>query len=240
VGRVQEATERYLASTEGEVAVGIPFPRPAAVEAADAGVTPLIPAGPATVLGQHRNTYIVATDGEDLLLLDQHTAHERVRFERLQAALAREGAASQILLAPLVVTIAPALRSLLDAETEGLRRLGFDVEPFGGGAIRVRAVPAALGTRDPGPALERILGEVLDREATDWIVPPSDRLAATLACHTSVRAGEPLGPETMTAIVRDLAQAAHPDLCPHGRPTRVRLPREDVSRWFERSGWRRQ
>jgi DNA mismatch repair protein MutL len=240
VTRVQEATERYLVSTGGEAATPTDLPRATVVRPAEPGAVPLFPAGSPTVLGQHRNTYIVATDGEDLLLLDQHTAHERVRFERLQQALARESAASQVLLAPLVVTIPPALRSLLDAETEGLRRLGFDVEPFGGGAVRVRAVPAALGTRDPGPALERILREVLDRDATAWIIPPSDRLAATLACHTSVRAGESLTAETMVAIVRDLAQATHPALCPHGRPTRVRLPREDVSRWFERTGWRRQ
>jgi DNA mismatch repair protein MutL len=205
------------------------------------GPGPLFPAGPPTVLGQHRNTYIVATDGEDLLLVDQHTAHERVRFELLQDALSRRAVDSQILLAPLVLTVAPVVRPLLEAQAEALRRLGFDVEPFGGDSVRVRAVPAGLGTRDPGPALEGMLRDVLERDAADWIVSgTADRLVATLACHTSVRAGERLPVDKMTAIVQDLAASEHPTLCPHGRATSVRIPRGDVSRWFGRSGWRRQ
>lgn len=67
-----------------------------------------------------------------------------------------------------------------------------------------------------------------------------DRLAATLACHSAVRAGQTLSPESMTAIVRELGRTRHPTLCPHGRPTIVRIPREDVSRWFGRGGWRRR
>jgi DNA mismatch repair protein MutL len=196
---------------------------------------------PATVLGQHRNTYIVATDGEDLLLVDQHTAHERVRFEAIVDGLERAAVESQRLLAPLVVDLPPRVRPLLEEHAGALAALGFDAEPFGAGSVRVRAVPALLGTRDPGPALSRILQELLDREDADWSVSGSrDRMAATLACHSAVRAGEPLRAETMVAIVRDLATTAHPTLCPHGRPTSVRIPREDVSRWFGRSGWRRQ
>jgi len=115
------------------------------------------------------------------------------------------------------------------------------VEDFGAAALRVRAVPALLGTRDPGPALEQILRDLLEREASDWIVAGSrDRLAATLACHAAVRAGQSLTGEAMTAIVRDLARTRHPTLCPHGRPTVVRIPAEDVSRWFARTGWTRR
>ena len=86
-----------------------------------------------------------------------------------------------------------------------------------------------------------MLRDLLERDAADWAVARSDeRLAATIACHSAVRAGQPLQPETMAAIVRDLATTAHPTLCPHGRPTIVRIPRDDVSRWFGRSGWKRQ
>ena len=193
------------------------------------------------VLGQHRLTYIVATDGEELVLVDQHTAHERVRFERLLERAGRHAVESQGLITPLVLELPPELRPVLDAHGETLGQLGFDVEAFGGASTRLRAVPAVLGQKDPGPALEGILRDLAEREEAEWAVAGSrDRLAATLACHSAVRAGQALNLQSMSAIVRDVLQTAHPTLCPHGRPTIVRVPRDEVSRWFGRTGWRRQ
>jgi DNA mismatch repair protein MutL len=193
------------------------------------------------VLGQHRSTYIVATDGEELVLVDQHTAHERVRFEQLLLRVERRAAESQLLLAPAVWPLAPELLPLIEEHAEALASLGYDVEAFGGGSVRVRAVPAVLGPQDPGAALERLLRDVGEREGSEWAVAGfKDRLAATLACHSAVRAGQGLPLESMSGIVRDLLRTRHPTLCPHGRPTIVRLPKEDVSRWFGRVGWRRR
>jgi len=193
------------------------------------------------VLGQHRLTYIVATDGNELLLIDQHTAHERVRFEQLLEQAERHAVESQGLLPPLVLQVPPDLRPVLDAHAAALGELGYEVEAFGGGSARVRATPAMLGARDPGPALERLLRDLKEGEATDWQVKGThDRLAATLACHSAVRSGQALNAESMAAIARDLFRTAHPTLCPHGRPTVVRIPRHELSRWFGRTGWRRQ
>jgi DNA mismatch repair protein MutL len=204
------------------------------------GAAPLEAPAP-VVLGQHRLVYIVASDGEELLLVDQHTAHERVRFEGLLERASRHAVQSQGLLEPLVVDLPPDLRPVLDAHGEALRELGFDVEPFGRGTTRLRAVPAILGTRDPGPSLERVLRDLKEREAADWAVAGTrDRLAATLACHSAVRAGQPLNAEQMSSIVRNVLRSVHPTLCPHGRPTIVRVPREELSRWFGRTGWRRR
>jgi DNA mismatch repair protein MutL len=200
----------------------------------------LFPSGPPTVLGQHRNTYIVASDGEELLLVDQHTAHERVRFEQVVAGLEAQDAESQLLLAPVVAAFEPRLLPAVEAHGDTLRGVGYDVEPFGGGSVRIRAIPPLLAGRDPAAALQAMLRDLLEREAAQWLVADArDRLAATLACHSAVRAGQPLPVETMSAIVRDLSAAAHPRLCPHGRPTLARIPRGDVSRWFGRSGWGR-
>jgi DNA mismatch repair protein MutL len=191
-------------------------------------------------LGQHRLTYIVSTDGEDLVLVDQHTAHERVRFEALVGRLEARSAESQRLLVPQIVALPPRLRPLLEAYRGDLEAVGFDVEPFGGDSLRIGAVPALLGTRDPGPALESLLRDLLERETTSWVVSGSrDRLAATLACHSAVRAGQALTLDAMGGILRDLAATSHPTICPHGRPTSVRIPREEIARWFERTGWRR-
>jgi DNA mismatch repair protein MutL len=229
-GRVAEAPERGW----GPVARADEAPR--ATAAPLAATT-----GPLSVLGQFRLTYIVATDGEDLLLVDQHTAHERVRFEALQARAEKRAAESQMLLTPLVFTLPPKLRAPLEAGLDGLAALGYDLEPFGGDSVRIRAVPALLRTGDPAAELQAVLEEVAEREGAEWAVAGvRDRLAATLACHSAVRAGQALNVETMSAIVRELALTAHPTLCPHGRPTLVRLPREDVTRWFGRAGWRRQ
>jgi DNA mismatch repair protein MutL len=200
-----------------------------------------VPAPAPTVIGQHRNTYILVNGGEDLVLVDQHTAHERVKYDALLQRMAARAVESQVLLLPLVVTLSPELRPVVEANAGLLLDLGFDIEPFGGDALRVRAVPALLGTRDPGPALEAMLRDVLEREASDWIVTGTrERLAASLACHSAVRAGQPLSRESMAAIVQDLARSEHPNLCPHGRPTTVRIPQDDVSRWFGRTGWKRR
>ncbi len=149
---------------------------------------------------------------------------------------------SQGLVTPLVLELPPELRPVLEAHGETLRELGFDVEGFGGGSTRLRAVPAVLGQKDPGPdAGAHPAGHGGARRGGSWAVAGTrDRLAATLACHSAVRAGQALNLESMTAIVRDLLQTAHPTLCPHGRPTVVRIPRDEVSRWFGRTGWRRQ
>jgi DNA mismatch repair protein MutL len=241
-GRVEAAVQTFLSRTEAPGPPGVDrAPYAGGGSSAPARVAEAADAAAPTVLGQHRLTYIVATDGGDLLIVDQHSAHERVRFERLRQQLEQRAVESQRLLEPLVLELAPELRPVLDASREDLDALGYDVEAFGGISTRVRAVPAVLGTRDPGPALERVLRDLLEREAGDWMVSgPRDRLAATLACHSAVRAGQGLSPESMAAIVNDLGRTDEPLLCPHGRPTIVRIPREEVSRWFGRSGWKRQ
>jgi len=240
--RAATATTAFLARGEAPESRRLwPMPGAGASLAAEGTSVPPLEAPVPVVLGQHRLVYIVASDGDELLLVDQHTAHERVRFEQLVERASRRLVESQGLLAPAVVELAPALRPVLEAHVEALRELGFDVEAFGGSATRLRAVPAVIGTRDPGPALAASLKDLAERDAADWAVAGTrDRLAATLACHSAVRAGQPLGAEPMSAIVRDLFRTTHRTLCPHGRPTMVRVPREELSRWFGRTGWRRQ
>jgi DNA mismatch repair protein MutL len=206
-----------------------------------AAAAPLFEAAAPTVLGQHRNTYIVATDGDDLILVDQHTAHERVRYEALNNAHETRRVESQMLLLPVVFTLAPRLRPVLDGSHDELRAVGYDVEPFGGDAVRVSAVPAVFAGRDPAVGLEQVLRDLLERENVGGeMAAARNRVFATVACHSAARGGQPLAREAMAAIVAGLWQAAQPAVCPHGRPTRVRVPRDDVSRWFGRTGWRRQ
>jgi DNA mismatch repair protein MutL len=240
-GRAEAATAAYLARAAEDAPRRLWSASAGGASQAAEGPAPVLDAPPPVVLGQHRLVYIVASDGDELVLVDQHTAHERVRFEALLEKAGRHLVESQGLIAPAVVELPPGLRPVLDAHLEPLRELGYDVEPFGGASTRLRAVPALLGTRDPGPALAAILQDLAERDTAEWaVVGVRDRLAATLACHSAVRAGEPLQAVQMSAIVRDLFRTAHRTLCPHGRPTMVRVPREELSRWFGRTGWRRQ
>jgi DNA mismatch repair protein MutL len=234
---VEPASSR-LDWTRAPAAAGVSVVREAE---APLPLPPLFEGGEATVLGQHRNVYVVATDGVDLILFDQHTTHERIRFEAVQEQLREGRVPSQLLLAPVVLTLPPQLRPLVERHAADLRDLGFDLEEFGGDTVHLRALPSVLPGGDAGLALTAVLQDLLDREDTEWAVgAPRDRLAATIACHSSVRAGQPLSAAAMTALVRDLPGTRHPTLCPHGRPTVVRVPQDDVARWFGRTGWRRR
>jgi len=214
---------------------------PAGVLAPPQLAMPGVPTAALIALGQHRLTYVVATDGEELVLVDQHTAHERVRYERILDQLAGGAPASQLLLVPMVCEVPPRLRPLLEAQGLLLRAIGYDVEGFGGGSVRITAVPALLPADDHGATLLAMLCDLMEREEGGWAVSePLEKLAATVACHSAVRAGQPLAREPMGRLLADLLSSRQPGLCPHGRPTMVRVPQAEVARWFGRTGWRRQ
>ena len=194
----------------------------------------------ATVLGQFRDTYIVAALDGDLWLFDQHTCHERARFEHIEKRKKGERAQSQALLEPAVVKVSPALALLAEETSLELYGLGFEIEAFGGGALLVRSIPHLLSGRDPAEAVTKILRQLEDASDAHWAVEGrAHRLAASLACHSAVRGGQKISVPTMHEIVAGLLAAEFQDYCPHGRPTRHRIPKEDIARWFERTGWRR-
>jgi DNA mismatch repair protein MutL len=195
---------------------------------------------PPVVLGQFRDTYIVAALEGDLWLFDQHTCHERARFEQIERRKAGERAQSQALLEPVVVEVAPTLALLAEEASLELYDLGFELEAFGAGSLLVRSIPHLLSGRDPVDAVRRILGQMEGGFETHWAVEGrAHRLAASLACHSAVRAGQKINPATMHEIVAGLLSSEFQDYCPHGRPTRHLIPKEDIARWFERTGWRR-
>lgn len=193
-----------------------------------------------TVLGQFRDTYIVAALDGDLWLFDQHTCHERARFETIEKRKKGERAQSQALLEPQVVKVSPTLALLAEETSLELYDLGFEIEAFGAGSLLVRSIPHLLSGRDPADALTRILRQLEDNTDAHWAVEGrAHRLAASLACHSAVRAGQKINLPTMHEIVTGLLGTQFQDYCPHGRPTRHRIPKEDIARWFERTGWRR-
>jgi DNA mismatch repair protein MutL len=183
---------------------------------------------------QVHETYIVAQTHDGIVIVDQHAAHERLVYERLKDALDRSGIARQILLIPEVVELDEADVERLAARTEELSRYGLLLEPFGPGAVAVRETPALLGEIDAG-ALVRDLAEHIAE--WDEALPLERRLmhvAATMACHGSVRAGRRLRPEEMNALLREMEKTPNSGQCNHGRPTYVELKLTDIERLFGR------
>ena len=204
---------------------------PAVVEWSDSFVE-IGPAAPLRVLAQIDRTFILATDGSAVVLIDQHAAHERIVFEQLQAN-SSENAASEPLLVAHSFEVAPEVAERLDAALEALAAAGLVVEVFGERAYRITATPARLvhagKTRafDVADFIEGLNDECRGLDA-------AQRVWASLACHSVVRAGERLEMAELTALVERLQRCENPMHCPHGRPTIVRLEPAAVARLFKR------
>jgi DNA mismatch repair protein MutL len=183
---------------------------------------------------QVHETYIVAQTQDGLVIVDQHAAHERIVYERMKTAIEKTGVARQILLIPEIVELEEADVERLTARTTELLRYGLAIEPFGPGAIAVRETPSLLGEID-ARALLRNLAEHMAE--WDEALPLERRLmhvAATIACHGSVRAGRRLKPEEMNALLREMESVPNSGQCNHGRPTYVELKLTDIERLFGR------
>jgi DNA mismatch repair protein MutL len=183
---------------------------------------------------QIHETYIVAQTRDGMVIVDQHAAHERLVYERMKAALAKSGVARQILLIPDIVELDEADVERLVARADDLLRFGLAVESFGPGAVAVRETPGLLGEIDSA-ALVRDLAEHMAE--WDTSLPLERRLmhvAATMACHGSVRAGRRLKPEEMNALLREMEATPNSGQCNHGRPTYVELKLADIERLFGR------
>jgi DNA mismatch repair protein MutL len=180
------------------------------------------------VLAQLDRTYILASDGQGLLLVDQHAAHERIAYERI-VERARHPAPSEPLLVPETIELDAERSALLESGMDALREAGVQIEPFGDRAFRILATPAGYAARPFD-----VRGFLDDLGADGKRRGVRERIWATLACHSVTVAGERLGTEEMTALVDRLAQCDNPMHCPHGRPTMIRMGPAEIARMFKR------
>ena len=183
---------------------------------------------------QVHETYIVSQTRDGIVIVDQHAAHERLVYERMKAALEKTGVARQILLIPEIVELDEADVGRLLERAEELARYGLVLESFGPGAVAVRETPSMLGEMDAAAFVHD-----LAEHMAEWseALPLERRLmhvAATMACHGSVRAGRRLKPEEMNALLREMEVTPNSGQCNHGRPTYVELKLSDIERLFGR------
>jgi len=195
---------------------------------------PLYAAGPPRALAQYAATWIVAESPEGLVIADQHAAHERVLYERLLDAADRRRVERQRLLFPVLLEVTAAQAAAFEDAADLFAELGFTIEPFGAGTLRLDEVPSLLRAAGAERLVREILAEMIDRERPRGPADLRHRIAATAACHASVRAGETLTPVVMDRILADLVMARSPMTCPHGRPTLLRLDLDRLEREFGR------
>ena len=215
---------------------------PPAFAPAHAGLTPppmmVAPAEDRHPLGAARgqiaNTYIVAETADALILVDQHAAHERLTLERMNAALAGSGVAAQALLMPVVVELDEIAAGRIADRAAELAELGLEVEAFGPTAVLVRATPALLGSADPKALVQDLADDLSAWGRAVTLREKLDSIAATMACHGSVRAGRALSLAEMNALLREMEITPHSGQCNHGRPTWVRLALGDIEKLFGR------
>jgi DNA mismatch repair protein MutL len=183
---------------------------------------------------QIHETYIVSQTRNGLIVVDQHAAHERIVYEKLKASLARNGVQRQLLLIPEIVELDEAIVEKLIARADELGSFGLAIESFGPGAVAVRETPSLLGKTNAGSLLRDLAEHMLE---WDEALPLERRLmhvAATMACHGSVRAGRRLKPEEMNALLREMEDTPNSGQCNHGRPTYVELKLADIEKLFGR------
>ncbi len=186
-------------------------------------------------LAQYDASYIVATDDQGLLLVDQHAAHERILFERFLAEARDNRVEVQRLLFPRTVELTAAELLALERDAAELRRLGFLVEPFGGASVRIDGVPALAAALDPPSLIREIAGEAARaRSASADTDSLRHRLVTTAACRAAIKIHHPLTHPEMQRLLDDLFAAESPTTCPHGRPVVFRLPHAEIERAFRR------
>jgi len=193
---------------------------------------PTFPLGVAR--GQVAATYIVAEAEDGLVIVDQHAAHERLVLERMRAMREGGNVARQALLMPEVVEMDEPDCDRLEGAASELGGMGLEVERFGPTAILVRAVPAALGKTDVPGLLSDLAAEIAELGGPLSLRDKLDHVAATIACHGSVRAGRTLSVAEMNALLREMEVTPRSGQCNHGRPTWVKLGHAEIEKLFGR------
>jgi DNA mismatch repair protein MutL len=223
------------------VAPGEPAPRGASGGFAVPGVEPDAPVGgkklPALrVLGQVSQSYIITEGPDGVYMVDQHAAHERILLERMVEEWRARAVTSQLLLEPLPLELSPTEREAVEDHLEALRRIGFEIEPFGGDAMLVRAAPGILSELARSSSLRELVLQRAGAEAEaashgeTW----EEHALANVACKAAIKAGQTLSPEEQRELIRQLEGVRAHQSCCHGRPTMVHLSLSALEREFDR------
>ena len=183
---------------------------------------------------QVHETYIIAQTADGMVIVDQHAAHERLVYERMKADMAGAGVKRQALLIPEIVELGEEEAERVLARADELMALGLEVEPFGRGAVAVRATPALFGPMDVKGLIRDLADDFAEYEAGLSLKEKMEEVMGNMACRGSVRAGRRLTADEMNALLRQMEATPHSGQCNHGRPTYVELKLADIEKLFGR------
>jgi len=186
------------------------------------------------ILGQILGCYIVCASAHGLALIDQHAAHERVAFEKLRRQLETGQVSTQTLLLPQTLELNAGEISLIEASFEALKTFGFALEPFGPGTYAITEAPALLPEGDYTQLVRQMVADLADVDTSTKLRNHLEERLATIACHSVIRANRSLEFDEMGALLRNLDEIDFATQCPHGRPVRIEISREDLERMFKR------
>ncbi|MBU1026488.1 MAG: DNA mismatch repair protein MutL, partial [Candidatus Margulisbacteria bacterium] len=187
---------------------------------------------PLTPLYQFKNTYIICTDGQELVLIDQHAAHERIIYDKLGTENVERRA--QELLIPETIEVNPKEIIVLQENLDYLKKQGFDLEEFGNNSFILRSVPALASKGSPKQLLTDIISELQELGKSVQLEVKQENIRKLIACHGAIKAGDQLTLQEMNQLIKDLYATENPLTCPHGRPTMVRITEEDLAKRFGR------
>ena len=185
-------------------------------------------------LAQLQNIYILAQDAAGLILVDLHAAHERITYEKFKQSYQQTSIAMQTMLLPLTLRLNTTEINCVEANFSVFPKLGFELTRSGPEKILVRAVPVLLQHADIERLVRDVIADLLTHDSCDSIVESSNKILATMACHSSVRAGQKLSIDAMNALLRELERTARGDCCSHGRPTWLKMTLADLDKLFMR------
>lgn len=191
--------------------------------------------GSLTIIGQYHNSYILCQDENDLLLIDQHAAHERIVFEQLKQQYRESEVEIQQLLFPVVLDFDFKDAAVVEENLSLLQQLGFDLDPFGGRSFALKGVARIVAAGEAEDLIRDVVGELVSMGRTALVEQVSDKLLTLMACHSVVRANQALYQQEMKALLKGLDKAGFNAQCPHGRPVVKRLTLAEVARMFKRT-----
>jgi DNA mismatch repair protein MutL len=187
------------------------------------------------VLGQARNTYIIALTPDGIAVIDQHVAHERVLFERLTVKRFSDGIPVQRLVVPLTVSLGRREALLMGEHCESFAAAGWEITPFGKDSFAVRSIPAMLVNKPYEQVLRDMIDELVHHTVSRRLLVQRDHVTITNACKLAVKAGDPLTISEMESLLEQLAETENPYLCPHGRPIVVTISFHELDKQFKRA-----
>ncbi|MBD3328006.1 DNA mismatch repair endonuclease MutL [Candidatus Peregrinibacteria bacterium] len=190
-----------------------------------------------TIIGQMDDSYILVQKGKELLIIDQHAAHERIQYKKLVDEFERKAIISQPLLAPIQFDLSPEQQNILAQNSELIANLGFEIENFGGNTFSIFAVPNYMVKQDVESTMISLLDDLADNAVKGDFTRRKEKALTYAACRSAIKFGDKISRTEQEALIKDLFKLELPYSCPHGRPTMFKITFDQLEKYFQRKNF---